>query len=278
MSGSPLELPLVVLDALMPTAQDLVANRRGSTVWEVQSHRGHYAVKVGYPIEATAEWSAQPWTALAPAREGAVLLRLGLVDLAYGEWEHGTWNFQPWHEGPDLYRLWEPYRRQGSSIEPLLSVALGCVEALAELHARGWAHGDVQPAHFIIGPERTHLIDLALAQGGHVPEGYDFPFRGCLVHYEAPEIARSVLDTGEAEPTPEADIYALGASLLISATGWRAVEYPDDAPRSVQREAVADGRRRPVKAPGELGKLVDAMLSHAPGDRPTIFEVGKALS
>ncbi|MCW8384634.1 protein kinase family protein [Streptomyces justiciae] len=279
MSASPPELPIVVLDALMPTAQRLVLNRRGSTVWEVESHRGHYAVKLGYPVEATDDWPAQPWTALAPAREGAVLLRLGLTDLAYGEWEHGTWNFQPWHEGPDLYQLWEPCRRPGSSVEPHISVALSCVEALAELHARGWAHGDVQPAHFILGPQRTHLIDLALAQGGGpVPEGYDFPFRGCLVHYEAPEIARSVLATGEAEPTPEADIYALGASLLISATGWRAMEYPDDAPRPVQREAVAAGRRRPVKAPGELGKLIDAMLSHAPEDRPTIFEVGKALN
>ncbi|MEU6918364.1 protein kinase [Streptomyces olindensis] len=278
MSGSPSELPIVVRDALMPTSQRLVVNRRGSVVWEVESHRGHYAVKVGSPIEATADWPAQPWTALAPAREGAVLHRLGFDDFAYGEWERGTWNFQPWHEGPDLYRLWEPCRSEGSSIAPHASVALGCVEALAELHAKGWAHGDVQPAHFIVGPERTHLIDLALARGGHVPACYDFSFRGCLVHYEAPEISRSVLATGEAEPTPEADIYALGASLLISATGWRAVEYPDDAPRPVQREAVANGRRRRVKAPGELGELIEAMLSHAPEDRPTIYEVGKALS
>ncbi|WP_327316276.1 protein kinase domain-containing protein [Streptomyces sp. NBC_01235] len=277
MPGPTPELPIVVLDALMPTAQRLVINRRGSTVWEVDGPRGHYAVKLGHPIEATAEWPAQPWTALAPAREGAVLHRLGLNGIAYGEWEHGTWNFQPWHEGPDLYTLWEPCRKQGSSIKPHISVARGCAEALADLHVRGWAHGDVQPAHFIIGPERTHLIDLALARGGQVPEGYDFPFRGCLVHYEAPEIARSVLDTGEAEPTQEADIYALGASLLISATGWRAVEYPDDAPRPVQREAVANGRRRPVKVPGELGELVDTMLSHAPEDRPTIYEVVKAL-
>jgi hypothetical protein len=122
-----------------------------------------------------------------------VLHRLGFVDFAYGEWEQGTWNFQPWHEGPDLYQRWEPCRRPApdSSTAPDTSVALSCVEALAELHAKGWAHGDVQPAHFIIGPERTHLIDLALARGGHVPEGYDFPFRGCLVHYEAPEIART---------------------------------------------------------------------------------------
>ncbi|MFD3562453.1 protein kinase [Streptomyces sp. NPDC058686] len=278
MSGTPPELPIVVLDALMPTTQRLVLNRRGSMVWEVEGHRGHYAVKVGYPIEATADWSAQPWTALAPAREGAVLHRLGSPDFAYGEWDGGTWNFQPWREGPDLYKLWEPCRTLDSRIEPHTSVALGCVEALAELHGQGWAHGDVQPAHFIIGPERTHLIDLALARGGHVPELYDFPFRGCLVHYEAPEIARSVLATGEAQATPEADIYALGASLLISATGWRAVEYPDDAPRSVQRQAVANGRRRPVKVQDELGELIEAMLSHAPEDRPTINEVGKALS
>ncbi|WP_086769803.1 protein kinase [Streptomyces bobili] len=277
MSNSTSDLPIVVLDALTPTAQRLVIDRRGSTVWEVDSHRGRYAVKLGYPIEATADWPAQPWTALAPAREGAVLHRLGHHDIAYGEWERGSWNFQPWHEGPDLYALWEPCRRPNSSIAPGTGVALGCVQVLAELHAKGWAHGDVQPAHFIVGPERTHLIDLALARGGHVPEGYDFPFRGCLVHYEAPEIARSVLDTGKAEPTQAADIYALGATLLISATGWRAVEYPDDAPRPVQREAVANGRRRPVKAAGELGRLIDAMLSHAPEDRPTIYEVSKGL-
>ncbi|QEV18988.1 protein kinase domain-containing protein [Streptomyces alboniger] len=279
MSGSPPELPIVVLDALMPTAQRLVADRRGSMVWEVESCRGRYAVKVGHPIEATADWPAQPWTALAPAREGAVMYRLGRADFAYGEWEHGTWNLQPWHEGPDLHRLWEPCRRSDSSAPPDSSVALGCVMALADLHAKGWAHGDVQPAHFIIGPDGTQLIDLALARGGgQMPKGYDFPFRGCLVHYEAPEIARSVLATGEAEPTQEADVYALGASLLISATGWRVMEYPDDAPRSVQREAVAKGRRRPVKVPGELGGLIDSMLSQAPEDRPTIFEVGKALS
>ncbi|MFB8140085.1 protein kinase domain-containing protein [Streptomyces parvus] len=277
MSGSVPELPIVVLDTLMPTAQRLVVDRRGSTVWEVKSDRGHYAVKLGHPVDGTADRPAQPWTALAPAREGAVLHRLSSDDVAYGEWERGTWNLQPWREGPDLYRLWEPCRMKESPAEPPASVALGCVEALAELHAKGWAHGDVQPAHFIIGPERTHLIDLALARGGHAPEEYDFPFRGCLVHYEAPEVARSVLATGEAEPTQEADIYALGASLLISATGWRAVEYPDDAPRPAQRRAVASGKRRPVRAPGELGELIDTMLSPAPGDRPTIQEVREAL-
>ncbi|WP_416973686.1 protein kinase domain-containing protein [Streptomyces sp. 4F14] len=278
MPGPPTDLPTVVLDALTPTSQRLVVNRRGSTVWEVESPGGHYAVKLGHPIEATPDWPAQPWTALAPAREGAVLHSLGRDDVTYGEWEYGTWNIQPWRAGPDLYVLWEPRRRHTPPLDPHISITPSCIDALADLHAKGWAHGDVQPAHFITGPDRVHLIDLALAQGGNIPAQYDFPYRGCLVHYEAPEISRSVLTTGQAEATPEADVYALGASLLISATGWRAVEYPDDAPRPVQREAVANGNRRPVKAPGELGELIDAMLSHDPKDRPTLQEAGKALS
>lgn len=71
---------------------------------------------------------------------------------------------------------------------------------LADLHSKGWVHGDVQPAHFILGPAKASLIDLALAHGGAIPERYAFPFTGCLVHYEAPEISQSVLNTGEAVP------------------------------------------------------------------------------
>ncbi|MEU0674437.1 protein kinase [Streptomyces sp. NPDC006172] len=272
------ELPIVVLDAIAPTESRCHLNRRGSAVWDVESDGSRYAVKLGYPIEATDEWSAQPWTALAPAREGHILFKLGLKGVLYGEWEQGTWNIQPWREGPDLHDLWKPVRKEGSKVEPHLDVALSCAQALADLHRRGWAHGDVQPAHFIVGLDTTYLIDLALAHGQWVPDGYDFAYRGCLVHYEAPEISRAILETGEAVPTFESDVYGLGASLLMSATGWRAVEYPDDAPRSVQRQAVADGKRRHVSAPGKLGPLVDAMLSHSPSDRPTIDEVISALS
>ncbi|MFF4054577.1 protein kinase [Streptomyces sp. NPDC001708] len=278
MSDPAEELPVVVLDAVAPTSQRRILNRRGSAVWEVEGDKGHFAVKLGYPIEATPDWSAQPWTAHAPAREGSILYRLGVEGVSYGEWERGTWNAQPWREGPDLYDLWAGCRRKERPIEPHVEVALSCAEALASLHRAGWSHGDVQPAHFIVGPTATHLIDLALARGGWVPEGHDFPYRGCLVHYEAPEISASVLAIGEAEPSPEADVYALGASLLISATGWRAVEYPDDAPRGVQRQAIVNGKRRKVSVPGKLGALVDGMLSYNPGERPTIAEVVSALS
>ncbi|WFB10385.1 protein kinase [Streptomyces sp. LX-29] len=267
----PYGLPDSALEALNPLSQRLVMNRRGTTLWKVRSAHRTYAVKVGYPTTTHA------WTALAPAREGAILRRLNRDDVSYGDWEHGTWNVQPWHQGDSLYDLWQPHRAEGASSVPDLGEALSCAEAVASLHSMGWTHGDVQPAHLITSPKGTALIDLALAHGGSVPARYDFSYRGCLVHYESPEISRSVLETGTAAPSMAADVYALGASLFISATGLRHVAYPDDASRKDQRQAIVDGPHRPVKVPGVLGTLINAMLNPDPADRPTSSQVCEEL-
>ncbi|MFF3210573.1 protein kinase [Streptomyces sp. NPDC002886] len=273
----PRELPPEVLDVVTPHTQRLVLNRRGSTVWHIETEdpetgkTAAYAVKLGYISESHA------WTADAPGREAYVLRTLRPEPIHSGEWGQGTWNIQPWHSGPSLYEKWEPYRAPESSALPDAVDALSCAEALSALHRTGWVHGDVQPAHLIMGDPGVTLIDLALARGRSVPERYDFAYRGCLVHYEAPEISRSVLESGTAVPTRESDVYALGASLMISATGWRHVAYPDDAPRDVQRQAIVDGPHRPVTIPGELGQLVNAMLMPSPADRPTAAEACEAL-
>uniref|UniRef100_A0AAU2V6B1 Protein kinase n=1 Tax=Streptomyces sp. NBC_00003 TaxID=2903608 RepID=A0AAU2V6B1_9ACTN len=257
----------------------LVLHRRGSTVRHVCTERAQYAVKLGWPIEASDHWPAVDWTALAPAREGVILRELGCGAATYGAWEKGTWNMQPWHDGTDLHELWAQYRTRTGLADPPLRDALACARALADLHAKGYAHGDVQPAHFILGSESTGaaLIDLALAHGAEVPPRFDFPYRGCLVHYESPEVSRRVLEDGEAVPTQEADVYGLGATLLMAATGWRHVEYPDDASRAVQRRAVVDGAHRPVNVAEPLGVLINEMLRPESSDRPTAGEIAKEL-
>ncbi|MFH9421235.1 protein kinase [Streptomyces sp. NPDC017529] len=264
--------------ALKPISTRLVVNRRGSTVWDVQAEAERYAVKVGRPVPATDEHPGHPWTSLAPAREALILQRLQTFAV-YGTWVYGTWNAQPWHAGTDLYELWGPHRSGEINIPFDLAPALACATKLAALHDRNWIHGDIQPAHFIIGSDGgATVIDLALAQGGSLPGELDLPYPGCLVHYESPEISRSVLEKGTATPTTASDVYGFGASLFMSATGWRHVEYPDDAPRSVQRKAVAAVPHRPVTVPGMFGKLIEAMLSPAPGDRPTSAEVCSVLA
>jgi serine/threonine protein kinase len=274
MSGQgPFDLPEHVESVVTPLSRRLVVNRRGSTVWDVETSAGRRAVKLGYPTQK------HEWTALAPAREAAVLRQLVTSEeIRFGEWEMGTWSTQPWHEGESLFHRWEPHRHPTKQTPPDLEDARSCAVALATLHERGWAHGDVQPNHFVVGPTGTALIDLALAYGGTVPATYDFRYRGCLVHYEAPEISRSVLESGTAVPTKEADVYALGASLFISSTGWRHVDYPDEASREDQRRAIVDKPHRPINVPGILGKLIEQMLSRNPADRPSSTEVCQELS
>lgn len=273
MSGQgPFDLPQHVEAAVEPVSRRLVVNRRGSTVWDVQTPSGRLAVKLGYPT------GPHPWTALAPAREAAILRQLVSPDtVQFGEWELGTWGAQPWHEGQSLFDLWQPKRHHVRPAPPDLDEAYACAAELAALHDRGWVHGDVQPNHFVVGPGGTRLIDLALAQGGTVPEAYDFGYRGCLVHYEAPEISGSVLETGAAVPTAAADVYALGASLFISATGWRHVDYADDATREDQRRAVVNKPHRPINVPGPLGALIEQMMSRDPADRPSSADVCREL-
>lgn len=51
------------------------------------------------------------------------------------------------------------------------------------------------------------------------------------------------------------------------------VAYPDDAPRPVQGQAVAEGAHRPVSVRGVFGVLIEEMLRPDPADRPTSTEV-----
>ncbi|WP_308403791.1 protein kinase domain-containing protein [Streptomyces rhizoryzae] len=238
----------------------------------MQTSEGRYAVKLGYPTPV------HEWTAAAPAREAAILRQLAQKDNIYsGEWSEGTWSAQPWHDGSSLFELWRPGRHHSYPREPSRGQALACATALADLHAAGWAHGDVQPNHFLIRPDGASLIDLALAHGGEVPEAYDFPYRGCLVHYEAPEISHSILAEGMAVPTMAADVYGLGASWFLSATGWRHVSYPDDADRKDQRRAIVDKPHRPINVPGPLGEVIEEMMRRTSADRPTAAEVCAAI-
>ncbi|MFI9024965.1 protein kinase [Streptomyces sp. NPDC053560] len=232
---------------------------------------GRQAVKLGYRSQT------HEWTALAPAREASILCQLIPEDIRCGEWEEGTWSAQPWREGESLFDLWKPHRHPTKPAPPDLAEAHSCAAALASLHEHGWAHGDVQPNHFIIGATETTLIDLALAHGGVVPDDYDFRYHGCLVHYEAPEISRALLEHDTAVPTQQADVYALGAAWFISATGWRHVDYPDDASREEQRCAIATTPHRRINVPGPLGSLIEQMMSPNPDDRPTSAEVCQEL-
>lgn len=122
-----------------------------------------------------------------------------------------------------------------------LAALVQAADLLTSLHRSLLLHGDIKPANIIVGPEgRATLVDLGLAaawkEGGATPEGL-------TPKYAAPELFRG------ASLTPQAEVYALGASLdeILSVTGATLTPRHLSAARAVARRATASaiGDRHP---------------------------------
>lgn len=103
-------------------------------------------------------------------------------------------------------------------------------EALRYLHAQGIAHGDVKPGNLLLSAGgHVTLTDFGMARvdaGPLRPPGYEptlADLRGAVrgtPDYLAPECLRG------GPPTPEADLYALGATFFLLRTGVPYAESP----------------------------------------------------
>ncbi|MBV9140300.1 MAG: hypothetical protein JO115_05195 [Pseudonocardiales bacterium] len=147
---------------------ELVADRRGSRVYRLRFPTGDVALKLA--ARNTDDQGVRDAEHLG-RREAAVLgclhdfapgYLLDSGDLDSG----GSWLALRWLAGITPYRLFTPARhgddspvRRGS----ILHAAIDIADRLAALHALGWLHADLQPAHILLGPTAVDLIDFALA-------------------------------------------------------------------------------------------------------------------
>jgi serine/threonine-protein kinase PknK len=127
-----------------------------------------------------------------------------------------------------------------------LTVARDVAAALAALHGSGAAHGDVKPANIIVSDDlgEARLVDFGLSGAANQLEA-----QGGTARYLAPE----VFGTGDGDARAR-DLWALGATLL---------EILEPA---AKRVPVQDFEFR---ATTELGAVVRALLTRAPGARPS---------
>lgn len=246
----------------------LLHDRRGTTVYKVDDT----ALKIT--------------SGLMAGREGEILRLLGTEFYRDHGWDsERSWLLLRWIEGTTLWTALEPAHRgddRPASRHRMLAWTAEAARGLAELHAAGWRHGDLQPDHVLFEGDVTHLIDLACAQGPA-----DVPFyvhRGGLAHTTAPEIAKAILDSdGHVVITPQADVWSLGASLWWSWTRIMPISYTDpDAKRVALLADIAAVRRAPAAARPwpfpEFEEAVMACMAVDPDARPTAKELAAGLA
>jgi eukaryotic-like serine/threonine-protein kinase len=150
-------------------------------------------------------------------------------------------------------------------------VGVQLADALDAAHHAGIVHRDVKPGNVLICDNGTvKLSDFGIARAaGDITVTQTGVLTG-TPDYFAPEVAR-----GEA-PTPEADMFSLGATLYISVEG--------EPPFGVQNNAltkmhmVAAGKIRPPQRAGHLTGVLTRLLDSDPARRPSASEARTMLA
>lgn len=235
---------------------ELVADRRGSRVYRLQFPTSDVALKLA---SHNAEEQGVREAEHLARREAAVLTHLHDVTPGYlidsGDLDGGgSWLALRWLEGITPHRLFTPARQGDDSParrDSILHAAIAIADRLAQFHALGWRHADLQPAHILLGPSTVDLIDFALAQGPY-PLPSDVTYRGGMVHFTAPETAAHLLVTPDEQSIAidePAEVYALAAVLHLAWTGLPPTTYTHDhAPRPDKLKDVALGRHHDLAA------------------------------
>jgi serine/threonine protein kinase len=145
--------------------------------------------------------------------------------------------------------------------------------AIGYLHATGWLHLDIKPSNIVSSHGLAKVLDLSLARKpGCTRGGSGTP------GYMAPE------QVAGGELGPFTDVWGIGATLYEAATGIEACECQDESatvfgPAGAQKSiCVPQPVRRLRRLPLPLATAIDAALSPAPRDRPTIAELGSHLA
>lgn len=114
--------------------------------------------------------------------------------------------------GPSLHHV---VRQCGPLPEPAVwQLGLGIAEALTAIHEAGLAHRDLKPGNVLIVPEGPRVIDFSLVHLAELDHGSSSRLYMGSYEYAPVEQLHGLQYAG-----PQADIFALGGTLLFAATG-----------------------------------------------------------
>jgi len=147
------------------------------------------------------------------------------------------------------------------SVPAVRWLAAGCAEALESIHNAGLVHRDLKPSNVLVSPDGPRVIDFGVARAA---ERVQLTLtRGTVgtPAYMAPEQAR---DTRQA--TSASDVYSLGATMVLAATGHS--PYHGDSVIDVLVQ-LATAPPDLSGLPGDLAGFIAACLERDPRRRPT---------
>ncbi len=262
--------------------QTLTARRGATTILAKDTQNHQYILKLSTPEDATDQTAQQ-----TISREGEILRQLQNTFpnhyIDHGIHENTAWLFTHYAGDQHSANYAEIYRSTTDWPERFTKDAIAIIEKLSKTHNVGWLHRDIQPAHFILNEDKEiTIIDWALAQNEVSID--NFPYKGALVHFAAPEVAAGMLGKDEnIHYTRQSEIYALGATLYFLFTGQTPIDYGNADIKSVpfekKLEAIINGNLRGDLSIAVLDKIFRKCLSKNQETRfQNLEELSHALS
>jgi len=157
-------------------------------------------------------------------------------------------------------------------LDPLTaaSIIVQIADALAFLHKKGYAHGDVKPENILFSGDKVpKLADFNSARAIATASRSRVPL---TPGYAAPE------DVKTGRPSQKGDVWSLALVLLEAVTGKPLFASPDFLPYEEELQAFREGK---VKLPGtgdkELDEILEQCLKVDPNERPDMDDFERML-
>lgn len=196
--------------------QEIVSDRRGAAVLRLEREDAAYSLKCA---------PANTEAAIILANEADFLKhQIKLTNGLYyssGSTTECEWLCCNWVFGKNAGQtMREKSFIAGVGREEALHLIFLMAQKASEIHRAGFIHGDLQPAHFIINDVnngRINIIDWALS---HRPDNLEFPYKGALYHFVAPEVAKQMCDNKKRVKSDYlSEVYSFGAVVFTVVTG-----------------------------------------------------------
>lgn len=176
------------------------------------------------------------------------------------EFEGAPWIVMEYVPGPSLAALLEGDRR----LEPAQVALIGAqvATALAAAHGAGIVHRDVKPANVLLSDasgRNAKLTDFGIARAEEDTQLTRTGFVAGTASYFSPELA-----SGK-DPSPAADVWALGATLYAAVEGRR--PFREEPNAVAQLHTIAREEPAPPTRAGALVPVLQGMLETDPERR-----------